>query len=320
MEDKFYRSHGHEDKFYCLAPMVDNSGYAYRKLAKKYGSNLCFTEMINCESYLRGQQKIYLTEEDRLRIQICGNDPDIMLKVAQKVERFSNGIDINFGCPQKVAKRGNYGAYLQKNWALTEEIVHKLSKNLSKDLSCKIRIFEDTETTIKYCRMIQDSGCKLLIVHGRTIDQRGMNTGLASWEMIKNIKKSVTIPVIANGNVAYQKDIQKCLDYTDADGIMVGETHLYNPLIYSKEDKHPIEILKEYLTLCDQKEGFGEIKSHVYKILYDILKDQPDYMIKLNKARNISDFLNILYELEQNLEKEYRLSPKLRFPYMAETY
>lgn len=315
MSKNFYRPKGFEDKLYMLAPMVDNSGPAYRKLAKKYGANLCFTEMIHCQSFLRRQQKIYLDYEDKLRIQICGNDPDIMLNVSQKIEHFGEGIDVNFGCPQKVAKRGNYGAFLQDDWENTREIVRNLSENLKKDVSCKIRVFKDPETSIKYARMIEEAGCKMLIVHGRNRDQKGENTGFACWEQIRNIKESLNIPVIANGNIAYQTDIEKCLEKTKADGIMVAETHLYNPLIFSTEKKSPIEVLEEYLSICTENDDWGEIKSHAFKILHNFLNDNREYQEIINKAKNSATLLEIIKNIKENISKTYFLGPKLRFGY-----
>jgi len=243
-----------------LAPMVGNSEEAYRILARRHKADLCYTEMVHCRMFNKGNKSPvknhwYTTSSlDRpLVIQVCGNDPDEMLKACLAVQDHCDAIDINLGCPQAVAKAGRYGAYLQDDWELLERIVSHLSSNLRVPLFCKIRVFPSVERTVEYARMLEKSGCALLAVHGRTRDQKGEMTGLASWEHIRCVKEGVRIPVVANGNMIRYEDIESCVKFTKCDGVMLAEPHLYNPLIFEggleerREDK-------ESLDGCDSKE------------------------------------------------------------------
>lgn len=305
-----------------LAPMVNNSDLAYRTLARKYGADICYTEMLHCKQFLQSKSNPqknnwFRTNENEksLVIQLCGNDPDIMTEVAKQVEPFCDAIDLNFGCPQNIAKKGNYGAFLQNDLNLTQEIIQKISSNISKPLFCKIRIFEDLYQTMHYAKMIESAGCELLAVHGRTKEQKGIMTGLANWGHIKVIKENLSIPVISNGNILYKSDIDKCIEYTKCDGVMVAETHLYNPLIfYDGDNKDCFEIILEYLQLCEEIPTKNiEIKSHVYKILHKVLDDQVLYKERIALAKTINDLKLIINDLKMvtNEQKIY-LAPRIR--------
>lgn len=292
-----------------LAPMVNNSDQAYRLLAKNYGADLCYTEMVHCKQFLLsksdGQRNKWFTtdsSEADLVVQLCGNDPQIMLEVAQKVQPFCSAIDVNFGCPQNIAKRGNYGAFLQDDLKLTGEIVKTLSHGLSVPVFCKVRIFNDVGTTLSYVRMIQDSGCSLLAVHGRTREQRGVDTGLADWDQIRMVKDSLHVPVLSNGNVLCREDVYRAAAYTKCDGVMVAESHLYNPLIFTEQRKSCFEIVKEYLEICrDIKTRTVEIKSHVFKILHKALENEGELKEKISSVANVDEIWEILQSIKPRI-------------------
>lgn len=397
---------------FILAPMVDNSGLEWRFLARKYGASLCYTEMVHCSKFLEEKSNIYFNrwyvtcKNDRpLAVQLCGNDPVKMAAVARMVSPVCDKVDINFGCPQNVARRGRYGAFLQDDWKLTSEIVRRVSeavngnepyigynknfqirencgerKHLESEgfglerklfrmngnndyegngylnicgnpillgndnkLSCKIRIFKDRELTLKYCEMIESSGCGFLVVHGRTRDQKGEKTGLASWEHIKLIKENLKIPVISNGNILFHEDIWKCLEYTRADGIMVGETHLYNPLIFLGDKKTVFDVLREYYDLILESkknrengrikrkylldgsfvlkepilmEGGSkmcEIRSHTFKLLHTVLSNFKDYYQQIGSAKNLDEILTVVNNLKKEVgDVKYFPEPYIR--------
>ncbi|WUR03005.1 tRNA-dihydrouridine synthase [Vairimorpha necatrix] len=312
-----------------LAPMVGNSELSWRKLSRRYGADFCFTEMINCDTFLRSNQnplsnKFYTTnQEDRpLIIQICGNDISKMLKVSLLVQDFCDAIDINLGCPQEIARRGHYGSFLQDDWELVEKIIKELSTHLKVPVTCKIRIFESIEKSVEYAKMIEKAGCKMLTVHGRQRHQRGVNTGLASWAHIKAIKEALNIPVISNGNIIYNSDIQRCVEYTKCDGVMVAETHLYNPLIFTNiKDKTSVEIYREYLEIYREEYNeydLGNIKSHTYKILQVFLKEYKEFREEINLCKKLEDYEKISEKIEKFIkekqvdEKYLRMEPNIR--------
>jgi tRNA-dihydrouridine synthase 1 len=319
-----------EKPFRALAPMVGNSEQAWRTLARRYGTNICYTEMVHSQSFLSSNanpQKNFwysTSPEDRpLIIQICGNTPAVMLEASLVLQDYCDAIDVNFGCPQDIARRGRYGSFLQDDWVLTEEIVRVLSTNLEVPLTCKIRVFESIEKTVEYARMIERAGCSLLAVHGRTRKQRGANAGLASWEHIKAVKESVAIPVIANGNILYHEDIGRCLDYTGCDGIMVAETHLYNPLIFTGENKTCLEVLGEYLDIVTHNPDsadFRHVKSHIFKLLYTLFRRLPEWRERLDGCTSIDGFVEFHSDIGEEarklgIEEEFlAMMPYLRRP------
>lgn len=296
-----------------LAPMVGNSDLAYRTLARRYGADICYTEMVHCKHFLSTKSsptknRWYTTNNDEpsLVIQIAGNDPIIMLEASKKLQMHCKAIDINFGCPQNIAKRGFYGSFLQNDLELTSKIIQTLSHSLEVPIFCKIRIFEEDSKTLDYCRIIENSGCKTLAVHGRTREQKGVKTGLANWDIIRNIKSIARIPIISNGNILYASDIQKCYEYTKCDGVMVAESHLYNPLIFCEENKSCFEILYEYLNICKEvKTNSGEIKSHIYKILHQVLDEKHEYKPILAATHSLDGIINLVTELESSCNMSF---------------
>ena len=115
---------------------------------------------------------------------------------------------------------------------LVKSLVEKLASNLHVPVSCKIRIFPRLEDTIAYAKMLEDAGCSLLAVHGRTRDEKDGKKIRANWAAIRAVKNSVRIPVLANGNIRHIEDVHECLANTDADGVLSAETLLENPAIF----------------------------------------------------------------------------------------
>lgn len=154
---------------------------------------------------------------------------------------------------------------------------------------------KNIEDTITYARLIEESGCKLLTVHGRTRDQRGVNTGLASWDAIRSVKMNVNIPVFCNGNVRYNGDVYRAAEYTKCEGVMVAETHLYNPLIFTSMKKDCFDVVEEYLGICKEiKSRNTEIKSHVFKILHGVLEHENEVRVNIQNAGNLEDLIDVI--------------------------
>lgn len=165
-------------------------------MREKFNAHLCFSPMIPAQVIVDDKSKDFSAahcfqtcQEDRpLIVQICGNDKHVLLQAAQKFVGYCDGIDLNLGCPQNIARKGYYGAFLGKNVNLVEEILKHLRENIPQSIlvSAKIRIFDDLQKTLSYAKAIEGTGINFLTVHGRTLeDKKSMN--FAKWDFIKKI-------------------------------------------------------------------------------------------------------------------------------------
>jgi len=239
--------------------------------------------------------------EDRpLFVQFCANDPDTLLKAAQMVEDQCDAVDINFGCPQGIARKGHYGSFLLSEPELVGRLVEKLAKNLKVPVTCKIRILPKEEDTMHLVKTIVNAGCSLLTVHGRTKEQNKQKVGKCDWDMIRKIKQSVNIPVFANGGVYNYEDAIKCLEYTGADGVMSSESLLENPALFSGEVKDLDNLALEYLDICKTYEtDHTYIRPHLFKFLYTGLMKYTDLREDLAKARTLEELVAITKKVQE---------------------
>jgi tRNA-dihydrouridine synthase 1 len=170
-----------------------------------------------------------------LTVQFCSNDPDDFLRAAKHVAPFCDAVDLNLGCPQGIAKRGKYGAFLQEDWDLIARMIRKLHEELDVPVTAKMRVLETPEKTLAYAKTLLDAGASIITVHGRRREQKGHNTGLADWKMIRHLRESLPkdTVIFANGNILQHEDIATCLHATGADAVMSAEGNLYDPTIFA---------------------------------------------------------------------------------------
>ncbi|RWR77585.1 tRNA-dihydrouridine16/17 synthase NADP+-like protein [Cinnamomum micranthum f. kanehirae] len=293
-----------------VAPMVDNSELPFRMLCRKYGADAAYTPMLHSRIFSENEkyrsQEFTTCKEDRpLFVQFCANDPAILLEAARLVEPYCDYVDINLGCPQRIARRGNYGAFLMDNLPLVKSLVQKLAQNLHVPVSCKIRIFPSLQDTIAYARMLEDAGCSLLAVHGRTRDEKDGKKFRADWSAIKAVRSAVRIPVLANGNIRHMDDVRSCLEETGVDGVLSAESLLENPALFdgyrtaewiegddgSIEDGglDQAELVLEYLKLCETHPvPWRMIRSHVHKMLGGWFRIHPQLREELNAQSKLT--------------------------------
>ena len=173
------------------------------------------------------------SDEGKVSLQLFGNDPKIMSEMAKRIEeRPFSILDINMGCPVPKVVNNHEGSALMKNPDLVYEIVRSISEAISKPVTVKIRkgFDEDHVNAVEVARAAEAGGAKAVAVHGRTREQ--YYSGAADWSIIKEVKESVSIPVIGNGDITDGESAKRMLDETGCDGIMIGRAAEGNPFIF----------------------------------------------------------------------------------------
>ena len=170
-----------------------------------------------------------------LFVQFCANDPEHFLEAAKVVQPYCDAVDLNLGCPQGIARRGHYGSFLQEDWDTIHNLIRTLHEKLDVPVTAKMRVLETEERTLEYAKMILDAGASIITVHGRQREQKGHNTGLADWSVLRYLREQLPpeTVIFANGNILQHGDIEKCLEKTKADGVMSAEGNLYDPSIFA---------------------------------------------------------------------------------------
>lgn len=211
-------------------------------------------------------------------------------------------MDINFGCPQKIARRGRYGAYLSDEPQLQQQLVGTLHCHLDVPVTVKIRVLEaGRSATVDYARMLQGAGASVIGVHGRTREQRGKAQGEASWSEIAAVKQAVSVPVLANGGVFSPTDVEASLRATGCDGVMVGEALLDNPALFEGREvgDQQTALAREYIALqTDYPTALASVKQHLFTLLYAHVQVHIDLRERMHKARTLEDMASVVEECD----------------------
>ena len=227
-----------------LAPMASVADRAYRILNREFGASYTVSELISskglCYSDRKTEELCKITEKERpCALQLFGNEPEFMAKAVKIIEKYEPDIiDINMGCPvPKVAGNGS-GAALMKDTSLSAEIVRAVKAESKVPVTVKIRKGwdEDHVNAVEFAAAMEEAGADAVTVHGRTKNQ--MYSGKSDMNIIKEVKKAVSIPVIGNGDIASLDDALRMYDYTGCDLIMIGRATYGNPWIFKEIDSY----------------------------------------------------------------------------------
>ncbi len=290
---------------YVLGPMAGVTDMPFRKLCKRFGCGLTYSEMISTKALHYNDKKTHrLLEKDECEtpfaVQIFGSEPDIMAEAAVKIENMGicDIIDINMGCPApKIAGNGD-GCALMKNEPLAFDIIKEVSGAVKLPVTVKFRMGWDADSVnaVSFAVNAEKAGASAVSVHGRTRTQ--YYSGSADWNIIREVKRAVNIPVIGNGDVLSTEDAERMKEQTGCDGVMIARGALGNPFIFSgrKPDKDEVlETAREHLDMLisfkGEYVGIREARKHI-----------SWYVKGMYGAARVKDLINSSETKEQMLE------------------
>jgi nifR3 family TIM-barrel protein len=309
-----------------LGPMAGVTDLPFRLLCKEKGADLVFTEMVSAKGVQYNNKNteslIAIAEEERpAALQLFGADPDILSQTARRLEhRNFDILDINMGCPVPKVVNNGEGSALMKNPKLIGEIVRKVSKGYTKPVTVKIRsgYTKDCINAVEVAKIAEENGASAITVHARTREQ--FYSGSADWEIIKDVKEAVAIPVIGSGDVFEPETARQMLELTHCDGVMLARGTRGNPWIF-EQIKAYLErgivlprpdfvevrdmILRHAAMSVEYKgefTGIREMRKHVawYTTGYP---DSARLRNRVNEIENMEDLRILLKEYQNLIEK-----------------
>lgn len=325
---------------FISAPMVDQSNMAWRVFVRKHGVDVTFTQMVHSRNFVRDKTyrremidwldytaangSLAAEEEARtldrpLIVQLAGDSPEYVADAAKIIEGHGvTAIDLNLGCPQRIAKRGHYGAYLLPEKDLIVRLLSSMVAATSIPITAKIRKLASEDDTLTLVKAIESTGVSMLTVHGRLVTQNKQFTGAADWNIIRKIKQTVTsIPVVANGGISCRADALRCLEYTGVDAVMSSEGILQNPKLFSEQGDYQfhhnfiyaqLQSAKEYLALTKlyplPHPLETVVRGHLFKMLHRLLSSPSNFDVRDTFTTGSLEIMTeMVFELERRMSK-----------------
>lgn len=306
-----------------LAPMAGICNSAYRQICKEMGCGLIYAEMVSDKAITYNNQKtidmLYMTDMERpISQQIFGSDKESFVAAAKYIEQNMHPdiIDINMGCPvPKVAVKAQAGSALLKDPVKIYDIVSSVVASVSVPVTVKIRSGWDSKhiNAVEVAKIVEKAGASAICVHPRTRSQG--YSGKADWNIIKEVKQSVSIPVIGNGDIKCPEDAKKMIDETNCDAVMIGRGVLGNPWLirnivsYLDGGEITLPSINDRIDMClkhlellkslkSEKVACLEIRNHISWYFKGIC-GANELKNKVYQTSNIHDIILLLNEFKE---------------------
>ena len=277
---------------------------------RRHGVALTYTPMLNASVFLQSapfaqRHTERVDRRDRpLLVQFAGHRPSVVAEAARRVQHVADGIDINFGCPQRIALRGFYGAHLaRRDKPRALRVVRAVRRAVRADLPVTVKIRLEppgtlsepvadarhvsesgdisfpvgVEETIAWCNDLVEAGASLICIHGRTLENKGAACKPAEWGAVARVQAALDVPVIVNGSVQTLVDAEACLAASKCPGVMVANGLLSNPLLFSGCDAiDAVAAAREYMICARAYDANdSEIRRHVFSMLLHKYVSRP---------------------------------------------
>lgn len=290
-----------------LAPMASVTDMAFRSICIDFGADASVTEMISAKALMYNNQKtidlLKTAPNERIKIvQLFGSDPDIMASACKhpEIQKFDI-IDINMGCPAPKIVNNHEGSFLMTNLNLASKIIKACVSVTDKPVTVKFRSGYDSNNinAIEFAKMCEKAGASAITIHARTRTQ--MYSGQVDLDMVKRVKESVKIPVIASGDIVDRESYLRTLKYTHVDAVMIGRGALGNPQIFSEilgmqPKVNKMDIIKKHINMLLENYPESFVNGHIRKHLLWYLKGEYN-------ATEIKRFVSTEPDLQKILDR-----------------